>query len=419
MNILSKLYLNFRKAKNYVWLGEKPATFFYKHLNYKDVKKAQVQKLIGLLEFVSKNNVYYKNLFSQYNINVRNINILDDLKQIPILTRDILRTKQKELLSAGIKNFFQNQTGGSTGEPVSFFQTRKYGIHNLFDRWFALKMMGYESGDKIVYLWGSDYDSKEHKNFKGKLIDYLENIYFLNTFNIQKIDVENLVQAMQNTKFFLAGYVSSVEFLARSLLAKKVDFQPEAIQVTAETLTLSQKKIIEETLGAKTFNRYGSRECGIIAHECKVHAGFHIFSLSNLVEFEKDNETGLNKIIVTNLNNYATPFIRYEIGDFADEIISEECQCGFPTSRIKNIMGRLGENIKTPSGKTLHSEFFTHLFYKIQGVKQFQIIQKTPEVLCIKIVRDENFDEKNINFLEKTIIKNGDEKFKVESMACR
>ena len=65
-----------------------------------------------------------------------------------------------------------------------------------------------------------------------------------------------------------------------------------------------------------------------ISFECEEHKGYHLCDEDVIVEFLKENEhvvSGeMGKIIMTNLNNYVMPFIRYNIGDigtFTDESV--------------------------------------------------------------------------------------------------
>ena len=102
------------------------------------------------------------------------------------------------------------------------------------------------------------------------------------------------------------------------------------------------KKEIEEVFQCKAYNHYGSREVGAIASECSANDGLHILMHHNIVQplnfNHKEKETN---IIVTNLNNYSMPLIRYDIGDlgvFVEE--KTECKCGVTYPKIKNVVGR-------------------------------------------------------------------------------
>jgi phenylacetate-CoA ligase len=197
--------------------------------------------------------------------------------------------------------------------------------------------------------------------------------------------------------------------------------RPQAVQLTAEVVTQVQREFVEETFHCRVFNRYGCREVSLIAHECSAHSGLHILAENNYVEFLKDGqpvsvgEEGL--IVITNLNNYGMPLLRYQIGDTG--IPSNTiCECGRGYPLMEMTKGRLVDIIVSPSGKLLHGEFFTHLFYKIKGVRQFQVIQETRRDLQIKIVKGDGFSQETLHFLEQAIHTHGDPGFVVHFEIC-
>jgi len=91
------------------------------------------------------------------------------------------------------------------------------------------------------------------------------------------------------------------------------------------------------------------------------------------------------RILVTDLTNFVMPFIRYETGDigvWADKA----CACGRAFPLLAEILGRKSDFIVAPSGKIIHGEFFTHLFYDIPEVANFQVNQGSLSQLRVDIV---------------------------------
>ena len=118
-------------------------------------------------------------------------------------------------------------------------------------------------------------------------------------------------------------------------------------------------------------------------------------------------------VTVTNLHNYAMPLIRYQMGDMGRPT-DREPTCGRGLPLMDVIEGRSADVITTPSGKLLHGEFFTHLFYKLDGVRQFQVVQETRDRLTIKIEPMNTFDkDEAIRFLADTIRQFGDPAFEM------
>ena len=83
------------------------------------------------------------------------------------------------------------------------------------------------------------------------------------------------------------------------------------------------RQICRDVFGAPPIDQYGAQEVGLIACECVVCGHYHVSAEAMRVEILRDDgthcspgETG--RVVVTSFYNYAMPFIRYEIGDYAD-----------------------------------------------------------------------------------------------------
>ncbi len=82
-----------------------------------------------------------------------------------------------------------------------------------------------------------------------------------------------------------------------------------------------------------------------------------------------------SELVITHLENFVMPFIRYKIGDRG--ILSEEtCKCGRGLPIIKSLEGRTSDMLVTPSGKKVHSLLFAYIMKDFKGVQQFKIIQE-------------------------------------------
>ena len=87
-----------------------------------EIKKYQLNKLRNLLK-VAMNAPYYREIISSFDKSIDEFT-LEDLKNFPILTKDIIRREKFRLLSKPIKELFPNSSGGSTGEPIIFIKIK-------------------------------------------------------------------------------------------------------------------------------------------------------------------------------------------------------------------------------------------------------------------------------------------------------
>jgi phenylacetate-CoA ligase len=103
----------------------------------------------------------------------------------------------------------------------------------------------------------------------------------------------------------------------------------------------------------------------------------------------------MGEVVITDLNNYCMPFIRYRIGDLAVAMDqSAVCRCGRGLPRIGRIEGRVQSLIVTADGRYLPGSFFPHFFKDYDyAVHQYQVVQESASRLRLKIVKAMRFDE--------------------------
>jgi phenylacetate-CoA ligase len=249
------------------------------------------------------------------------------------------------------------------------------------------------------------------------LKQYLTNSYFENAFRMSDESLRGFAHRLLDWHpDFMWSYVSSSVLLARFVRDHELNIRLKAIRTTAETLTVDQRQFLTSTFGCPVFNQYGSRELGMIAQECERHEGLHVFSPNQYVELIPILGTDLGRLVITNLTNQAMPFIRYETGDLG-RWIQGACACGRTWPRLESVVGRISDILVTPSGRWIHGEFFTHLFYELDSVRQFQVIQEMRDQLLVRIVfKDvgQSIREKSLRFLTKKIHEHGDKDFKIQ-----
>jgi len=122
----------------------------------------------------------------------------------------------------------------------------------------------------------------------------------------------------------------------------------------------------------------GAMASGIIALQCPVSGLYHAQSESLLVEVLNDEgqpckpgEVG--RIVITDLHNFATPLIRYEIRDYAE--VGPPCPCGRGLQTFSRIMGRRRNMVVFPNGERHWPLVGAYRFREVADIKQYQVIQ--------------------------------------------
>jgi phenylacetate-CoA ligase len=148
-------------------------------------------------------------------------------------------------------------------------------------------------------------------------------------------------------------------------------------------------------MGVKIFDRYGSREFGNIAHQCEKHSDYHINAERFYLEIVDEDgrpvrEGEVGELVVTDLDNYGFPFIRYKIGDLAS-FSATTCPCGRNLPGLKSIEGRSFDIIQGMNGNRLGGTFWTLLMRRTKAVENFQVIQKEIDIIEIKVVKSADY----------------------------
>lgn len=385
----------------------------------------QSEKLKKLLVHAYENVPYYRRAFDAAGFHPGGYRNLDDMRYIPVLTKQAIQENMNALIASNIPRheMYENHTGGSTGSPLTFYQSYDYAAWSVADIWRNYMMCGFLGGQRRVFFWGSDYDSSLHVSWPARIFRDLlhENMIWYNTFRQDDALMDKACRQMRIFKpRLIVGYASSLVMFATYMNEHGIDdIRPHAVQSSAEVLMPSQRSLVENAFHCRVFDRYGCREVGNIAHECDRHEGLHLLAENNMTEFLTQDgipadDGDLGFITVTNLNNYAMPFIRYQTGDMGISTI-KRCSCGRGLPLMIEIRGRSSDIITTPSGRLIHGEFFSHLFYKIKGVKQFQIIQMAKNRLTITVVPSAGFlADETFRFLEETILTHADPEFLID-----
>ncbi|MBD3196716.1 MAG: phenylacetate--CoA ligase family protein [Candidatus Lokiarchaeota archaeon] len=363
----------------------------------------QQERLFNLIKYAIKFIPYYRNIAKSRNITISRESIFEDILQFPILTKDIIRENRNDLHSdLNRYDYIVNTSGGTTGEPIKILQDKTYKARSEASNILFDEFGNYHLGDKLIRLWGDESEiinmSKGvFKDIKNKV---LKNTIFQNSFKLSEDLIRKYIVEINREKpKIIIAYVQSIYELAKYIRRKNLHVHSiNSIITSAGVLTEKMRNFIEETFQSQVFNRYGSREVGIIAMSCENSNLLHLNMHQQYVEIlDKDNkrleEGRKGNIIITNLHNYLMPLIRYKIGDIG-ALNYSKCKCGRGTIRLENVYGRVVDVFKNSKGDLIDGEYFTHLFYFREGIKKFQVIQNEIEHIVIKIVPQ---DDQKIN----------------------
>jgi phenylacetate-CoA ligase len=396
------------------WMITKDVERYYDLLNRtqwlspSDLRELQDEKLTRLVRHAYREVPYYRERMKALKVTPEDIRGQADLHKLPYLTKnDVRENLHFDILS---RNHDKNSvlkitTSGSTGEPFVCYADRA----QLEFRWAATlrsqEWTGYRFGDPCVRLWHQTIGMNKSQEVREKLDAILTRRTFIPVFEMNDAALEKMFRTIEDAKpVLLDGYAEALDLIAHYLKRRPqgLAVKPKALMTSAQTLPEPSRKLIEEAFGCKVFDKYGSREFSGIAYECEAHAGHHIVGEGYLVEVLKGGEPAkpgeAGEVVITDLNNYCLPFIRYRIGDLAVAMDnSRPCACGRGLPLLGAIEGRVQSIILGADGRYLPGSFFPHVLKDYDhAVRLFQIEQDRPGHMLFRVVKGGRYSDETL-----------------------
>ena len=306
-----------------------------------------------------------------------------------------------------------SSTSGSTGTPFKVEQDSEKRSRTIAD----LKVFGelalYNSHEKMLQL----------RSYVGKpldrKIDEAENIWRYDIFGLNEDKIQDLIDfILQYKPVTVFGYVSTLDTICSYILksGKTYDFGVRSVLVGAEALTDEIAGKIQHVFKCPVFDRYSNMEMGILAQReygktfFKINMASYDFECLKLDSDEWAEEGEVGRLVFTDLYNHAFPMIRYDTGDLGTYVkVNGEIF-------IKEVYGRRMDQLNSVTGNIVNPHDFTRCLKDVEGIIQWQLIQKDKDAYLIRVILsdDDVCMNKVVNNLKKVL---GDgAKIKVEKV---
>lgn len=370
-------------------------------LDAAELRQIQERRLRRLLARAFTTVPYYKEIHVRSGLQAADFQTTADLVRLPLLNKEIIRSRLEDLKSARARGIQQFSTGGSTGSPLTFYLGPTRVSSDVAARWRAEGWWGVGVGDREYAFWGSPLELTKQDRIRD-LRDKILRTRLMSAFEMSPSTMDSYLNEMQRTGCTrIFGYPSSIALLCEHARRQGRDLTGlgvRAVFVTAEYLWDHWRQTIAETFGCPVANGYGARDSGFIAHECPA-GGMHITADRVIVEIVGDDGTPLGpghlgEIVVTHLDTTEMPFIRYRTGDIA-ALSSKSCPCGRTLPLLDRIEGRKTDFIVTPDGRVLHGLSLIYILRQLNGVEQFRITQKSLHEFEIELVTSPEFNRES------------------------
>jgi phenylacetate-CoA ligase len=370
-----------------------------------EVENLQLQLLRPLLVHCYHHVPYYRRVLSEAGIHARPVESLADFRRLPLLTRELYQTHfadlQARCLPEGTLAIGEGWTSGTNGVPVKVLKTNRtdlcwhaFSLRDL--EWCRLDPRGRLAAIRLLAKSQKDLPQLLQGVLLPSWNRLLDPLLVSGTSAGMDIRQDQRLQLEWLRRIdpdYLVSMPSNLEFLA-SLVQESGRRLPrlQRIQAVGETLAEGTRQRIEEGFGAVVTNLYSTTEAGYMATSCPQGHGFHVHAENVLVEVLdaqdrpcQAGETG--RLVMTTLQNYLTPFLRYDILDDVT-LAAAPCACGRGLPLLTRIDGRRHPLLYLPGGRRKAISGLYLEIRKVGGCRQFQIVQRAVDRVLLRVVPD-------------------------------
>ena len=360
-----------------------------------EIHQAQEMQLSLLIKHHALHTPHFKARLAKQSLKPQDISTIEGLRKLDVIRkRDIQKAGQSFTCTAipeEHKPTGDVSTSGSTGEPVTFqrsainqlfWEAHVFRDHEWNGRSFHHNMAAIRAtvdGFGIYEMWGNPV-GRFYNTGKAMVINVGETIEF---------------QLSKLTEFqpgILIAHGGVLQGLVTHWERHGYDLKLEHIKNIGDNCHDELRARIKAVTGLTVEDNYSSSETGLIALQCKEGGQFHIMSETCVVEILDDagqpcSPGEIGRVVLTDLQNFASPIIRYDIGDYAQ--VGNGCTCGRTLPTLSKIIGRERNLFHRPDGTRFWPRAGMHEMPKIAPIRQWQMIQHSVDHVEYRLVVDE------------------------------
>jgi phenylacetate-CoA ligase len=362
------------------------------------LQQKQLQQFTLLARHASHQSPFFRDRFKQAGLNADQAWSLESFLCIPLLSRAELMQQAEQIFCRALPPKHGTphtvQSSGSTGQMLTVLRTD---VTQLF--WLALAMREHlwherdftstlavikamtpaldDAAEAARIGWGhpSSLLFDTGPSFAQPLaMDVAQQVAWL-----ARIDPKYLLTYPSNLSALLDRYENG-------------DIAPPSlrqVRTVGETLHPGLRERCKKLGDIEVVDMYSSQEVGLIALQCPVSGLYHLQSESLIVEVLNDEGKKcapgeIGRVVITDLHNFATPLIRYEIRDYAE--VGPSCPCGRGLPTLSRILGRRRNMVVFPDGRKHWPLLGAYRFRDIADIRQYQAIQHTLSDVEIRLV---------------------------------
>ena len=348
----------------------------------------QLHRLEHVINHAARTVPFYRKRLAQVAGKRHGTLTIEDFRQLPVLRRQDIQDAGDAFVSsefpASHGRQFVGQTSGSTGRPVTF---RGTDVTDLFTTAVGLRADLWHKRDFSVKM--VSIITAKKANDQARKWSAVPSTGPLIRLDLARPINELFDAVLREAPGYLITHPNAL--MAMIERSQQLGRAPQGLLAAltfGERVEPELREAVRNVWKADVTDSYSATEFGPIAVQCPETTKLHVMSENVLLEVLNDDERPcqpgeVGRAVVTSLHNFATPFIRYELGDHV--ALGEACPCGRGLPVIEQVIGRERELVVYPSGDRQFPEARLHTLRPELPIKQFQLTQRTVESIEVKL----------------------------------
>jgi phenylacetate-CoA ligase len=336
---------------------------------------------------------FYRSLFDQRGISPADIRTPEDLKLLPLTTKEMLRAQPAPSITrrTGHRRY-TTSTSGSTGSNFFVLEDAPTAGWYRASTILAFEWSGWRMGDRVM-----QFGMTTSRTLDRRMKDALLRCHYTDAADLSDTALDRHLSTLDRKKIeHVWGYPGSIFQLAQRALETGWNRPLNAVVTWGDTLHGHYRLAIERAFQTRVFDTYGCGEGMQISAQCGHENTYHVHTLDVVVETVDDQGEAVasgepGNIVLTRLHPGPMPFVRYNIGDVGTLGGHGRCPCGRGYDLMRSIQGRSTDIVITPTGNRLIVHFFTGVLEHFQEIESFQVVQPELESLVVRVVPRSGF----------------------------
>lgn len=358
-------------------------------MSNEELKNRNEERFLYIFRRAYDKSPFYHRLYKEAGIKKEDIKCLEDIKKLPVITKDMVKKYAIEMLTVPKWQVMAGHTSGTTGTPLTVYSCWSSIWWNQAYTYSARLRNGFKYGQPLVSLRGNLDRNTMHMKV------HVSNTLYLSSYCINKDTIKTYYDLIIRHKpVAIEGYPSSLYTLALCMSEAGLKLDIPVAFTSSETLLGYQRALIEKQLGTEIYDNYGMTEQTIYLQEAFNHQGYYELPGYSINEYLEDGE------ICTSLTNEAFPLIRYRSNDVIE---IAELNTDSPQTIVKSIEGRKDDFLICKDGSRISRLGF--VFKEVQHVKCAQLLQSTIGKVTVLVVPNIDFCDADKKLIENETIK--------------